>query len=85
MLKFPDGTQVRLIGLNQILAELYYEGRPVSRKTGEEIVDRLEAGKNYIPSSELIRREYRHLLLKEYKEYVSSRADPNAEGVSDSK
>jgi hypothetical protein len=85
MLKFPDGTQARLIGLNQILADLYSEGRPVSQETGEEIIDRLDAGKNYIPSSELIRREYRHLLLKEYKKYVSRRIDPNAEGVSDSK
>jgi hypothetical protein len=73
MLKFPDGTQARLMGLSKILAELYSEGRPVNPETGEEIMDRLEAGKNYIPPSELIRREYRHLLLKEYKEYVSSR------------
>ena len=29
--------------------------------------------KNYIPSSERARREYRYLLLKEYREYVKDR------------
>ena len=37
-------------------------------------MDRLEAQKNYIPSSALIRREYRHLLFTEYREYVNERA-----------
>ena len=37
-------------------------------------MNRLEAQKNYIPSSELTRREYRHLLLTEYKRYVDERA-----------
>jgi hypothetical protein len=73
MLRFPDGSQVRVVGLDEILAGLYSEGKPANQETGEEIIDRLETGKNYIPSSELIRREYRYLLLKEYREYVESR------------
>lgn len=73
MLKFPDGTQARVVGLDGILADLYSEGRQENQETGEEIINRLEAKKNYIPSSDLTRREYRRLLLKKYSEYVASR------------
>jgi hypothetical protein len=73
MLKFLDGTQTRVVGLDEILADLYSESRQANQETGEEIIERLEAKKNYIPSSDLIRREYRHLLLKEYREYIESR------------
>ena len=74
MLRFMDGTQTAVNGLNEIMAALYSEGRQASQETGDEIIKRLEAAKNYIPSSELIRREYRHLLLKEYGEYLGQRA-----------
>lgn len=60
--------------MDEILTELYSEGRLADEETVEEIIERLEAKKNYIPSSDLIRREYRHLLLKEYREYVEIRA-----------
>ena len=69
-----DGTQVAVTGLDEIMAELCCEGRQANQETAKEIMNRLEAGKNYIPSSDLIRREYRHLLLKEYAEYVKGRA-----------
>jgi hypothetical protein len=64
-----------LNGLAEIFAELYAEGRVADRETANEILKRLEERKNYIPSSETTSREYRHILLKEYKEYMSSRAD----------
>jgi len=51
MLKFPDGTQVRVNGLNEILADLYFEGRKPNKETAEEILDRLEKNNNYIPPS----------------------------------
>ena len=70
MLKFIDGTQIAVNGLAEILAELYSEGRQANKETAEEIIKRLEAQKNYIPSSDLPRREYRHILLKEYREYA---------------
>ena len=73
MLKFIDGTQIAVNGLVEILAELHFAGRQANKETAEEIIERLEAQKNYIPSSDLTRREYRHLLLKEYREYVASR------------
>jgi hypothetical protein len=57
------------------LANLYSEGRQANKETAEEIIKRLEAEKNYIPSSEFTRREYVYLLQKEYKEYIESRTD----------
>ena len=71
MLKFPDGTKIRVTGLDEILADLYSEGRQPSKETAEEILDRLEKNNNYIPPS--ARREYRSVLLKEYRDYVGER------------
>ena len=71
MLKFPDGTKIRFIGLDEILADLYSEGRQPNKETAEEILDRLEKNNNYIPPS--ARWEYKSVLLKEYRDYVASR------------
>jgi hypothetical protein len=71
MLRFPDDTQVRVNGLNEILADLYSEGRQANQETAEEIINRLEAQKNFIPSSDRTRQEYAYVLLKEYRRYVS--------------
>lgn len=73
MLKFPDGTQVRVIGLDEIMAELYAEGKQANGRTAEEILDRLEKGNNYIPAS--ARREYRSVILREYRDYLASQKD----------
>jgi hypothetical protein len=61
--------------LDEILCELYSEGRKAIKETAEEIIKRLEAHENFIPSSELARREYAYLLLKDYEEYVERRTD----------
>jgi HEPN domain-containing protein len=71
-LTFLDGTQVRVTGLDQILADIYAEGEQVNLDTAEEIVNRLEK-KNYIPTS--ARGEYQQLLLNEYRKYVASKRD----------
>ena len=71
MLRFPDDTRVRVNGLNEIMADLYSEGRQPNKETAEEIIDRLEKNNNYIPPS--ARREYRSVLLKEYRDYVAGR------------
>jgi hypothetical protein len=42
----------------------------VNEETAEEIINRLEVKKNYIPSSEGVRKEYAYVLLKEYRKYV---------------
>jgi hypothetical protein len=73
MLTFPDDTQVGVIGLDEILADLYSEGRQANEETAKEIIDRLEAAKNFIPSSDRTRKEYAYVLLKEYRGYVKSR------------
>ncbi len=75
MLTFPDDTQIRVTGLVEILADLYAEGRQANEETAEEILDRLEARKNYIPSSDRVRREYVYVLLKEYRNYIKDRAE----------
>jgi vacuolar-type H+-ATPase subunit H len=74
MLKFPDDTQVAVIGLDDIMAELYYEGRKEADETAEEIIKRLESKRNYIPSSERARREYAYALLREYRKYLKDRS-----------
>jgi hypothetical protein len=74
MLKFPDDTQVGVIGLDDIMAELYAEGRKATDETAEEIIKRLEEKNNYIPSSERTRREYAYVLLKDYRTYLKNRS-----------
>lgn len=71
MLKFPDGTQVRVMGLDEILSDLFSEGRQPNQETAEEIINRLEKCNNYIPPS--ARREYKSVLLKEYRDYAVGR------------
>jgi hypothetical protein len=73
MLRFPDKTRVRVNGLDEILADLYSEGRQPNKETAEEILDKLEKSNNYIPPS--ARREYRSVLLKEYRDYVAGRGN----------
>lgn len=56
------------------MAELYSEGRKATDETAEEIIDRLEAKKNFIPSSERAHREYACAVLREYRKYVKDRS-----------
>jgi hypothetical protein len=54
------------------MAELYSVGKKANRETVEEIIAGLEAMGNYIPISEVTRREYRNVLLKEYEEFIET-------------
>jgi hypothetical protein len=74
MLKFPDGTCVGVNGLEEIMAELYAEGKKATNETAEEAIKRLEAKKNYIPSSYSVRREYAYALLDKYRTYIEDRS-----------
>jgi hypothetical protein len=58
------------------MAELYHEGRKATDETVEEIINRLEMKKNYIPSSERVRKEYSYVLLKEYRKYIKDLSSP---------
>jgi len=74
MLKFFDDTEVGVIGLDDIMAELHAEGRKATDETAEEIIKRLEVKNNYVPSSDRVRKEYSYVLLKEYRTYVKNRS-----------
>lgn len=54
------------------MAELRAGGREPNRDTAQEILGLLQAAKNYIPASELVRREYAQVLLQEYQDYVAA-------------
>ncbi|MCX7966591.1 MAG: hypothetical protein N2596_08205 [Syntrophorhabdaceae bacterium] len=69
-IRFIDGTQIALSNLHEIMAELYSVGKRPTKETIDEIIAGLEAMGNYIPESEVIRREYRDILMKEYQEFV---------------
>ncbi len=73
MLRFPDDTQVSVNGLDETMADLYSEGRQANQETAAEIIKRLEALNNYVPSSDRTRKEFAYVLLKEYREYVAGR------------
>lgn len=70
MLTFPDGSQVGVMGLNEIMADMFAEGRQVSEETAEEIVERLSED-NYVTPA--FRRQYCEVLLNEYRRYVKNR------------
>ncbi len=59
------------------MAELHSVGKKATRETADEIIAGLEAMGNYISDSEVVRREYRNVLLKEYQEYVETRDKEN--------
>ena len=52
----------------------YAEGRKANDETAQEIINRLEAKKNFIPSSYGVRREYAYVLMQEYRAYVNDRS-----------
>lgn len=62
------------------MAELHAEGRKATEEAAAEIINRLEARNNYIPSSERTRREYGYVLLKEYRAYVKNKSGRGRQG-----
>jgi molybdopterin synthase catalytic subunit len=75
MLHFPDKTKASVFGLDEIMAELYAEGRKASYDTADEIIERLKEKKNFIPSSVTAHREYAFVLLQEYRNYIQQRSN----------
>jgi hypothetical protein len=73
MLKFPDGTSIGVNGLDDIMAELCAEGKKATDATAEEAIKRLEAKKNYIPSSYSVRKQYAYAILDKYRTYIEDR------------
>ncbi len=67
-LTFPDGDQVGLIGLDEVLESALKEGRLPDDSTAMELIVRLRA-KNYIPGSASTEELYKKALLNEYRLY----------------
>ena len=59
------------------MAELHAEGRKANYETAEEIMRRLEAKNNFIPSSLHARREYAYVLRQEYGKYIKEKSSSN--------
>ena len=76
MVKFPDDTQVGLISLDHIMAEIYNEGRQPNEETVNYIIKRLEE-KNYIPQSGRVRNNYSYVLLNEYRKFFKKVKEGN--------
>ena len=70
MLTFRDGSQSGVMGLDEILAAVYAEGRQEGVETTEEIA-RLVAVHNYIPPA--AGQEYKDALEDAYAKYVKVR------------
>lgn len=67
MLGFLNDVEIRVNGLDEILADLYAESRPANEETAKEIITRLDAKRNCIPSSDRARKDYSYVLLIEYR------------------
>lgn len=71
MLTFPDGSKVGIVGLNDVMDDLYHEGQPANLDAASRLIERLEA-RNYFPSSEI--NIYKMLLLSEYKLFLEDKS-----------
>ncbi len=71
-INFPDGDQVGLVGLDDVLESVFKEGKQPEDSTAMELIDRLRA-KNYIPGSEAVEELYKKALLNEYQRYYENK------------
>lgn len=72
-INFPDGDQVGLIGLDEVLDALYREGKEPNDSTAMEIIERLRQKKNYIPYNPSVQDLYQRTLLGEYLRFVEKK------------
>jgi hypothetical protein len=77
ILVFPDSSKAVIIGLDDIIAEAYAEGRPVNRTTAGAILKKV-AERNNVERSK--RKWYQDHILDEYRKRCET--GPIAEGVS---
>jgi hypothetical protein len=71
-INLPDGDQVGLIGLDEIMHTLFREGKAPNDAAAMELIDRLRE-KNYISSSPSVEAIYQQALLTEYRRYFESK------------
>jgi hypothetical protein len=73
-LTFPDGDQVGLIGLDEVMEILYKEGKKPDDSTAMEMISRLrDKGKNYISCNSKIEEQYQRVLLNEYQRFYEKK------------
>jgi hypothetical protein len=72
-INFPDGDQVGLMGLDEVLDALYKEGKEPDDSTAMEIIERLREKKNYIPYNPSVQDLYQRTLLSEYHRFVEKK------------
>ncbi len=72
LLSFPDGSQVGVIGLDELFDNAYQEGKLPNLSVAQDLVSKLSK-KNYIPSS--LTAEYSEVVLIEYRKYVAKREE----------
>ncbi len=68
----PDGDQVGLIGLDDVLDAFYREGKPATDATAIEMIDRL-SHKNYISDNPSAQMLYKQALLAEYRHFIEKK------------
>ncbi len=69
----PDGDQVGLIGLDDIMETLYREGKVPDDAAVSEIIDRLREKKNYISYSPAAQALYEQALMSEYRRFFEKK------------
>ncbi len=72
-LTFPDGDQVGLMGLDDVMEGLYREGKAADAATIAEMIDRLREKKNYISYSPSGQSLYEQALLIEYRRFLEKK------------
>lgn len=70
LLSFPDGSQIGVIGLDELFDDAHREGRVPDLSVAIELVRQLSE-RNYIPSNLL--EEYGEVVLREYRKYCAGR------------
>jgi hypothetical protein len=71
-INFPDGDQVGLIGLDEMMHTFFREGKVPDDAAARELIDRLRE-KNYISSNPSVEAIYQQALLTEYRRYFESK------------
>jgi len=66
----PDGDQVGIVGLDEVMEALYKEKREPDDSTAAEMICRLRE-KNYIADTRFVEELYRKALLKEYGNFLA--------------
>jgi hypothetical protein len=70
---FPDGDQVGLMGLDDVMEAMYREGKAPDDATISEMIDRLREKNNYISHSPSVQALYEKALFGEYRRFVEKK------------